>query len=183
MDSVSLSGFNLCYLDGFNEMLWCKLCCPSSMSCTQSGYSCTYGVCMCVWCVYVCMCAWCMCVELHRSEITSFPRQRMKRQHFTENATHSIVGLTSIDMIIHQNQNKTVLLSSRLNRLTSAEKRFAVDVPPRLCVPSAIRPALMIPYSYPIAALQPPLGSLHPAAGRPHQVPREREQSPQGNAS
>lgn len=43
---------------------------------------------------------------------------------------------------------------------------------PHLRTPSAIRPALVIPYSCPVATLQPPPGSLHPAAGRPRQVSR-----------
>lgn len=71
-----------------------------------------------------------------------------------------------------------VSLSARLKRLTSTKKRVAVGVLPHLRAPSAIRPALMTPYSFPVATLQPPPGSLHPAAGRPRQVSRREGAAP-----
>lgn len=64
------------------------------------------GLYLYIWCVYVCMVRVCLCtvyaLELHRSEVTAFPKQRMRCQRFTESATLNITGLTSIASIAHQ---------------------------------------------------------------------------------
>lgn len=113
-------------------------------------------------------------LELHRSEVTAFPKQRMRCQRFTESATLNITGLTSIASIAHQKPKQNGIAERTaeeidLNRGTRRSR--CASSPPRT---QRDEKALMTPYSFPVATLQPPPGSPQPAASRPLQMaPRE----------
>lgn len=136
------------------------------------------GLYLYIWCVYVCMVRVCLCtvyaLELHRSEVTAFPKQRMRCQRFTESATLNITGLTSIASIAHQKPKQNGIAERTaeeidLNRGTRRSR--CASSPPRT---QRDEKALMTPYSFPVATLQPPPGSPQPAASRPLQMaPRE----------